>query len=239
MPLICRDNVNHYAVVISNCNDDQNNVFQNGNALYQHAHQRESSWAIHGGIANGIASGAAGLALAADVERRNQEKRQYNKELSSNIAKVSAYQLQNIWDRKHRAEEMRTFWSEKLEESKILLAEDMDQRDLLRWLQPTVIHSEITDTGAVKIKVRLHATPDLSIYDDIPAVVDGSIYVVLRADGENVGYALCVLPFGGMHRSTVIECICCKLKKKAPQYTFAFAPNQLWAIETKNTVRDS
>lgn len=235
---ICQDKIYEYEEIISQCEKDETSVRNGGEATYLLSYQKESSWAVHGGIASGIAGGAAGIAAAVDTERRNQQKRQQNANLASSIAALNVMQLDKIWERQRNAERELNRWKMKLEEAKVLLSEKLNQKDLLAMLHPSVASYEVTETGAVKIKVEMHSTPNLIIYDEITAVVDGSIKVLLKADDKVVGSAVCVLPYGGMTRNASVDCICCNPKKKAKQYKFDFAPHNLWAIETKDRVRD-
>jgi hypothetical protein len=236
---ICQDKIREANEIIYQCEQDETSVRNGGEATYMLGRQKESSWAIHGGIASGIAGGAAGLAVAADVERRNQEKRQQNEQLLKGIAALSVMQLEKIWDRKRRAEQELEYWTAKLEEAKVLLSEKLNQKELLAMLHPGVMKVDITETGAVKLKIELHSTPNLIIFDEIKAVVDGSIKVLLKVEDEVVGSAICVLPYGGMTSYATVNGICCKPKKQAREYTFDFAPNHLWAVETKKDVSDS
>ena len=235
---ICQDKIREAEEIIYQCEQDESSVRNGGEATYMLGRQKESSWAIHGGIASGIAGGAAGLAVAADVERQNQEKRLQNEQLLKGIAALSVMQLEKIWDRKRGAERDLEYWSAKLEESKVLLSEKLNQKKLLSMLKPNVIKVEITETGAVKLKIELHSTPNLVIYDEVKAVVDGSIKVLLKENDEVVGSAVCVLPYGGMTSYATVNGICCKPKKQLKEYTFDFVPNHLWAVETKADVWD-
>ena len=236
---ICQEKIRQAESVIWQCEQDEDSVRRGGQATYMLGHQKESSWAVHGGIANGIAGGAAGIAVAIDTERRNQEKRQANENLASSIATLSVMQLEKIWSRKHDAQSSLNYWTAKLEEAKILLCEQLNQKELLEMMHPSVEKYEITETGAVKLKVKLYSTPNLIIFDEVKAVVDGSIKVLLKLNNEVVGSAVCVLPFGGMDGSATVNAICCEPEKKATAYTFDFVPNHLWAVETKNDVFDS
>lgn len=236
---ICRDKISAAKEIIRQCEQDEISVKNGGEATYLMGRQKESSWAVHGGIASGIAGGAAGLAVAADTERRNQVKRQQNAALASNIASLSVMQLEKIWDRKRGAEYDVSQWTKKLNEAKMLLCDNLDEQKLLNMMHPSVEKTEITKTGAVKLKVNLHSTPNLIIFDEVKAVVDGSIQVLLKVDDEVVGTAICVLPYGGMSNSAIVYGICCQPTKKEMKYTYEFKPYHLWAVETKQEVFDS
>jgi len=236
---ICQDRINEAKEIIWQCERDEDSVRNGGEATYMLGHQKESSWAVHGGIASGIAGAAAGVAVAIDTERRNREKRQANANLASSIASLSVMQLEKIWDRKRGAQRDLDYWTAKLAEVKIMLCEQLNQKELLEMMHPSVEEYQITETGAVKLKVKLHSTPNLIIFDEVNAVVDGSIKVLLKVNSKVVGSAICVLPFGGMDGSATVNAICCEPEKNATTYTFDFVPNHLWAVETKADVFDS
>ena len=236
---ICRDKISAAKEIIRQCEQDEISVKNGGEATYLMGRQKESSWAVHGGIASGIAGGAAGLAVAADTERRNQVKRQQNAALASNIASLSVMQLEKIWDRKRGAEYDVSQWTKKLNEAKMLLCDNLDEQKLLNMMHPSVEKTEITKTGAVKLKVNLHSTPNLIIFDEVKAVVDGSIQVILKVDDEVVGTAVCVLPYGGMSYRATVDGICCEPSKKIKKYTYEFKPYHLWAVETKEEIFDT
>ncbi|MBQ6600496.1 MAG: hypothetical protein IIX36_02530, partial [Clostridia bacterium] len=229
----CQDKINQAQKIIYQCECDEESVRSGGEATYMLGKQKESSWALHGGIANGIAGGAAGIAVAVDTERRNIEKRQNNANLVSSIAAVSAMQLEKIYKRKNSAQNDVKYWKEKLEEAKLLLVGDYDNQQLIEMLKPEVKSYEVSETGAVTLKVEVHSTSELYIYDDVRAVVDGCIKVILKVDNEVVGSAVCVLPFGGMSCSTTVYGICLEPERRAQEYTFDFQPENLWVTETK------
>lgn len=235
----CENKVEECTRIIWECDSDEQAVRRGAEATYLLGKRHESSWAIHGGIASGIAGGAAGVAAALDTERRNQEKRQQNAALAQSIAALNVMQLEKIWNRQRSAEQDLNYWTAELKASQVLLSQKLNQQKLLDMLHPDVKNVEITETGAVKLKIGLHSTPNLIIYDSIKAVVDGSIKVLLKVGDEVVGSAVCVLPYGGMTSYATVNGICCKPKNQSKEYTFDFAPNHLWAVETKKDVSDS
>lgn len=230
----CQDHIDEAKEILRQCEEDTKSVYNGGEALYLSGKQKESSWAIHGGIANGIAGGAAGVAVALDVERRNHEKRQQNQQLLENVAAMSVQVLNKIWDRKSKATKELEYWQEKLVKTKNLLTEKVDATKLIEMMHPMVEDYEITETGAVKLKVSLSAAKDLFICDDVFAVVDGSVKVLIKVGNKNVGTAICTLPHGGLVIDCTLDCICCEPKETAVKYTFDFAPNNLWALEHKS-----
>lgn len=234
----CQHKIDEANTILYQCEQNVSGVMSGGKAAYMLGKQKESSWAVQGGMASGIAGGAAGLAVAMDVQRRNQEKRQQNEALSKSIGTLSAMQLQKIWERERGAKQDLEHWTKELEAAKILLFEKRNPQELLAMMDPGVQQWKVTETGAVKVEVLLHSTPNLTIFNGIKAVADGSIQVLLKADGEIVGSAICDLPYGGMTRAAVVDGICCEPTKRVKKYTFELAPNHLWAVETKGNVAD-
>lgn len=231
---ICKDEIRKAKKIISHCKQDENSINEGGVAKYMNARQKESSWELQGGIASGIAGSGAGLAVAADVQRRNQTIRQNNEQLLDNITRLTLLQLEDVWAIKRDAEKDLSYWTAELKKSEMLLFENLNEKDLLTMLHPSVNEFQITETGAVKLNVELHPADNLIIFDKVKAVVDGSIKVILKVGDEVVGSAVCDLPYNGVSYYTIRNAICCNPEKKAQKYTFDFEPNHLWAVEEKN-----
>ena len=89
----------------------------------------------------------------------------------------------------------------------------------------------ISETGAFKIKTFVSGCK-FTIFDKLPAVVDGTIVATLYQNNIKVGDALLVLPEKGIStRARKTEGICiCNADKNIP-YEVKFAPYHLWEIE--------
>ena len=229
----CEDKIAYYTHIIWQCEQNEDSVRNGGNKLYDLSKGRESSWAIHGGIANGIAGGAAGLAVAADVERKNVQIRQQNANLAHSIAQFQVAVLEGIWKEKRKAKEDLQYWNKEAERANLLLVQSMDEQKLLSLLHPSVKNVENSITGAVKLQIEVQTTPNLVIYEDVRAVVDGSIKVLLKVKGKIVGSALCSLKHNGAAYPQTIDCICIKVSEQADKYDVSFEPYHLWALERK------
>lgn len=70
---MCLDEASMYREIMSDCDKQYNAVMSGANATYMSGKQQEHSWAIHGGIASGIAGGAAGLATAINIQQKNAD----------------------------------------------------------------------------------------------------------------------------------------------------------------------
>lgn len=204
-----------------------------GEAVYAGAKQPEHDWALHGGIASGIAGTGAGIATAMDIQNKNAQIRHSNQELASTIGGIATDSISMIYSIEHDAEDTIEFYQKKINDVKNKIVKDLDPEMLFTKLNPSVKSYKISDTGAVKLKVEVNAPKDFFILEDTPAVIDGTLYVdvIDPAAGETVGEAICVLPIGGVEKKTTIDCICLNPSKKIDSYDFYFASTNLWAIE--------
>lgn len=227
----CQDQIDEWNKRIQQYRQQAQTVRDVGNKLYETTRERESDWALHGGIASGIAGGAAGLAVAADVERNNAQIRDRNDSLATGIAAAVHAKNSDIYRDIVRAEDSVKYWEKQLNKAKLLLVESMDEKALLKKLSPKVLHIENSQTGAVKLEIELRKTPDFTICENVSAVVDGSIRIILKADGKKVGTAMCTLDLSGSYRKQTMICICTDISKQEENYQVSFEPHHLWAVE--------
>lgn len=227
----CKDHIHKYKRIIAECNANTESVLNGGEVIYNASKGRESSWAIHGGIASGIAGPAAGIAAAYDTERRNQEVRNRNNQLADTIIQMQTLSLNNISKQKTEAEEQLEYWEKKLENVKLKLIENMSGKKLLESMQPQILKVEKSISGNVLVDVKLIPPNGLRIYEEMGAVVDGSFKVEIYTEGERVGAAFCALPFEGLSYSKTFNVVCTKLSKQADTYEAKVSPHHLWAVE--------
>ena len=228
----CEDQIKLYQEEITAYRQDAERVKAGGEAIYAGSKRSEHSWALHGGIASGIAGSAAGLATASSIQQKNAEIRQNNRELSQLIASVIVYDLQKIWDLERVAEGKYKFWKEKLEESKLKLVRNLSSDELMKKIDLKVSNYVISETGAVLLSVQCKQKRKLTINTDLPVTVDGTIKVSIMSDGNLLGHAICVIPFGGVGNSSInIDCICTEIDATGKDLTFEFSPVNLWVVE--------
>lgn len=216
------------------CEQALNDVRNATTGHYNATKERESSWAIHGGVASGIAGGAAGLAMATDVQVRNAEKRARNDARLTNMAlQVIAVedQLKPIIKSCKADEERFTLAAEN---AKLLLAQDMPEADLLARLAPTTKECVVSETGTVTLTVATKAVKDIIIYEKVNALVDGSFKAILSVEGKQVGVAYLTMPASASCVNYKLKGVCCNLPKvPAEKYSISYEPHHLWAIEHK------
>lgn len=230
----CNEQIAYNEHIIAQCDAEISRICGNAADIHIKGTQKEHSWAILGGIANGIAGGAAGLAVAIDIEQQNQAKRQHNAQLTSDVLTLVELQTKNFRARKASAQKSIEWWWQELESSKFMLIDDSNGTDLLSKLHLNVLSVENSLTGAVKIQIEVNATPDLLIYDNVPAVVDGSITVLLKIGEKVVGTTVASLGYEGAYKRHNIDCICTNISEQAENYRIEFAPHHLWLVETKH-----
>lgn len=199
-------------------------------ALYQGGKLRESSAAIHAGIANAIAGPVAGLATAIKVESENIAIRQHNEDLKTSIAKslIPAHN-QNTTNLISAEKNLNGLIKARTEAS-VRLVDSSNPHDLLAQINPTAIIREISGDN-VKISITVHAIPNLKIYGNIPATVDGSLLIQLKTNGQCVGTTICYFPLDGICKDTVRLTCHCSVNVLSDNYQIEILPDHLWAIE--------
>lgn len=215
---------------VENFEQKRETLHKGTNVVYQQGKQHESSAAVHAGIANAIGGPVAGLATAIRVESENIAIRQHNEELYKSLAKAITPALYENADNLENAKEKLSGLILARTKASVRLVDFSNPQDLLTQLKPTAtIKSK--NGSKVTMTVTLHAIKGLKIYGVIPAAVDGSIIVQLKANGRCVGTATCFFPLHGILDDTVKLSCNCNVNVLSDDYQFEFLPDQLWAIE--------
>ena len=192
--------------------------------------QKETDWAVHGGIASGIVGTTAGVAVAADIQRKNAEIRASNEQLNESITNAAGSYIAQSNKLRYEAEEKAEYWEAEAEKAKLKLVEAHAQEDLLALLAPQILKTEFSETGAIGIAVSTN-NARLTIYETVQATVDGTFKVKIM-DGERMaGEAYFTLPYQGSEKKAELTSICTSLPKEEKNYTFIFEPHNLCAIE--------
>lgn len=236
---MCLDEAAMYRQIVSDCDKQRKSVMSGANATYMSGKQQEHSWAIHGGIASGIAGGAAGLATAIHIQQKNETIRASNQALAGSVASLAADAITEIYKQKEEAEKNAVLWEKRAENAKSYLVHELPANDLLIRLSPVLIKQVQSKTGAVEVYVKLHSTPNLCIFDNVTAVVDGCIKAILWDGEKKMGEAFFALPYHGATKDCELSSICRSSELKGNQkYTITFESERLWAIETHDKVYD-
>ena len=217
---------------LTSCEMKREGILDSGQQLYRIGRKKEKDWAIHAGIASGIAGGAVGLATAIDIQNQNKQARYQNEKLLGHIINMQAKFSENVSAREKILEDSINELHKRIGVQSKRLVENLSPIDLLLKLSPRAIKQRYTDTGTFKLTVETQPTPDMKIFDEVNAVVDGTFKAILLDNDEIAGEVLFALPFDGAVKKTTMEGYCIGLKfDRSKKYDVVFAPINLWAIE--------
>lgn len=223
------DMISEQEKIIKECNAELLNIRARANKLYNTSKQHEPNWATHGGIANGIAGGAAGVAVAANTANRAASARAYNDAVATNFAAQSLIQeqpyIRKISDANKKIQQLKS----DLEKREFLLVENQPEDELLNKINLRYAFLKKSETGAVSLTVYTMVSPKFTIFENTPAVVDGSIKIIFMNNGRIVGTTYFSIPLGGSYDAHEIKVVCCNVNDEITD--IKFEPYHLWAIE--------
>lgn len=196
----------------------------------QSAMQKETDWATHGGIASGIAGPAAGLAVAADIQRKNADIREQNAALRQLSARAAIEASRGTDSLAYDASKNAEKWEERAAAAENKLVQTLPEAQLMGLLSPEG-SARSSKTGAITVNVRISPTKDLKIYETVSAVVDGILKVQILDETGVVGIAYVPLPWNGSESGTILKGICRNPVRQAKKYTVKVEPHSLWAME--------
>lgn len=93
------------------------------------------------------------------------------------------------------------------------------------------ITAEVSETGACVITATVSAKTKLYIYNNVPAVADGSIVAYISEDGREIGTAYMVFPVNGIADSTGLVGILLSGAHQGKIQTVTFTAGKLWLME--------
>ena len=210
----------------------------------------DQDWAFAGGFASALAGPAAGVAVAADIQRKNAEAK-----IDPEQAAREAEKIRGSWKKTadtlsqkilensgisaeayKNARELKAELIKEKEKCELLLVDDrIDKYQLLGLLSPKVGAIAISETGSVHVTVHITGKT-YKIYDSVPAVIDGSFKALLwNEKGECCGTAAIVLPVYGAQKSTMLEAWFVAPSEAYENYTVEFTKPNLWLIETSKS----
>lgn len=214
----------------------------------------DQDWALAGGFASALAGPAAGLAVAADIQRKNAEAKVDPEKAAADQERARAYwnNLGTALAEKVRnqsgisKEEYRLALRAKKEyqalkeKSEVLLIDTSAAPErLLSTLEPEVKSIVASESGSVHVSVGVKGGSFI-IYDTVTAVIDGSFRALLWNDkGECCGTAAFVLPLTGADEDMELEAWFTEPVSVGESYTIEFARPNLWLSETIGSQKDS
>ena len=191
-----------------------------------------------------------GIHRVSDLKKPENQQRFRLLAAKHKMEKLTEKELEDLLDRCAAAyrEEKAAEAAEKKRQGQA--AEELFAR--LAFGEPTV---KVSQFGSVTVQVSVKADKDLTIFDKLPAFIDGSITAEIYDGEEKIGEAVLVFPaFGSMTyrleeeryrdgyvsvkglrtergRSVKLEGMCLGCGKKGKEYTVKLVPRDLWAME--------
>ncbi len=203
------------------------NLRKGAGIVMKDSQQKEVDWAVHGGIASGLAGPGAGAAAAMDAQLKNARIRAQNQVNMETLTPA----LMHAWEQARKWENQAQKLQTAIEDTKIKLVADTRKEAVLSELSINVKKVEISETGAFTVKASVSAGRPIMI-EQYPAVVDGTISADLYQNGKLAGQAWMVLPaYGVENRAVDVEGICLSGAKKGIPYEVKFTPHLLWEME--------
>jgi len=206
--------------------------------IYAQQQKKESDWAIAGGIAEGIAGPAAGLAVAANTMANNAEVRAYNESvlktsrdmingaysLSSDIAQIEKDMI-NLQEQLDHAKQ------------KVALSKP-DSGEIWENIKVGHVSVEKKPSGvlALSLPITIVKPFEVDVPEGVSVVVDGTITGKVWFEEHFVGEVFFVLPLYGipsnMTAVVMLDGMCGRSVEASGTYKVTFENSQnLWIME--------
>lgn len=197
------------------------------NILYRSSQQKELDWAVFGGVASGIAGPGAGVMAAIHTQETNATIRLENEARRQTIMPAYMFVSDSAYKNRENAEKIQ----EEIDATATKLVLEPGAESVFEMLQINDYTVEVTSTGAYIVKAKISLKENVYIYDDVAAVVDGSIIGTIYENGTEIGKVTFVLPLYGVSRQTEIVAIGLSGATKDKEHTVNFSANNLWLME--------
>ena len=206
--------------------------------FYFAAQQKEASWGLSGGIAEGIAGPAAGVIAASQTIENNRKIQQYNQSMreASAIALRGSFGLNNdICELESERSDIQKKVSEA--EKKVTL-QNPTADEIFSNLKIGRARIEKSETGVLHIELPLSIKQPfaLSAPEEIIMVVDGVLSGEIWMEEKMVGSVLIPLPLYGiptnMREEVTLDTMSDRYVEYNGKYTVKLAESQnLWIME--------
>ncbi len=196
-------------------------------ALIGASQQKEHDWAVLGGIANGIAGPAAGVATAMDIQAKNAQIRAQNQANLEAFAPIMLTSYEGAAKHEQRAAAI----GREIEEIKTKLIGKEDAAACLEYLTFTNTNIEVSSTGSCTVTATAALKKPVTIFGDVDAFVDGTVIAKIY-DGKNfVGAANMVIPRYGIRSSVNLKGVCLFCAQPGKKYTVSYTAKNMWTME--------
>lgn len=203
------------------------NQDQYANMLMRSGQQKERDWATWGGIADGIAGFGAGVSTAVDIQMQNMQIRAENEKRRQAALPGYMFMTNSAQGNRRNADEI----MKEIENFKLKLVSDESAAELMKKISFSNTDVLVSETGAAMICTSATLDPKFKIFDDVPAVVDGTIIAKIYDGDQLCGTAQLVLPMYGLGQNIPLNGICIDCCKPGKNYTAKFTAKNLWAME--------
>lgn len=206
---------------------DAKNADKYADMLMRSGQQKEHDWAILGGIADGIAGFGAGVATAVDVQQKNMQIRAENEKRRQAVMPAYMHFTGSALDNRKNADAIMS----EIDSFKLKLVSDESSTELMKKISFSNTRVSVTETGAARVYTKASLEPEYKIFDDVPAIVDGTILAKIYDGDRLCGTAQLVLPLYGLGQNISLRGICLDCCEGGKQYTVKFEAKNLCAIE--------
>lgn len=203
------------------------NQDQYANMLMRSGQQKERDWGTWGGIADGIAGFGAGVSTAVDIQMQNMQIRAENEKRRQAALPGYMFMTNSAQGNRRNADEI----MKEIENFKLKLVSDESAAELMKKISFSNTDVLVSETGAAMVCTSATLDPKFKIFDDVPAVVDGTIIAKIYNGDQLCGTAQLVLPMYGLGQNIPLNGICIDCCKPGKNYTAKFTAKNLWAME--------
>ncbi len=199
-------------------------------AVISASQQKEQDWAIHGGIASGIAGPGAGVATALNIQAKNAEIRAQNQANLQALKPIVMSTSETVGLASKRAKSL----EEDLKNAQTRLVFEDDVTTCLSKLKFQNTTVEVSKTGTCIVSTNVIKADSYIIFDDIEATIDGTIIANIYDQDALIGTANLVLPrYGISNRKSYekLQGMCLFCGKPGKTYRVEFDAVNLWAME--------
>ena len=195
--------------------------------LMRSGQQKERDWALWGGVADGIAGFGAGVSTAIDLQMQNIQIRAENEKRRQAALPGYMFMTSNAQGNRSNADAI----MKEIENFKLKLVSEDSSAELMKKISFSHTDVLVSETGAAMVCTCASVDPNFKIFEDVPAIVDGTIIAKIYDGDQLCGTAQLVIPVYGLGQNIPLNGICIDCCKPGKTYTAKFSAKNLWAME--------
>ena len=193
-------------------------------------YQKETDWAIMGGIASGIGGFGAGLATAVNTQLENARVREYNRTTGAAMSSFVSGVMSNAAS---RVESNMNYMEREIQELEKVPVLDLPEKELFDMLQIRAVEFKSANTKQI-----LEAVVSLKKefkHEDVNMCIDGYLKATIQSGGETAEEVVLILPMEGI--TTVprkVRGVC--MKGGGDSASVQFSAGRLWAMGPRDHI---